>query len=159
MGLVTGSMMYHLSDTSDSTFRRFAALFYPIMLFCMNAMSEVTASFMGRPIITRHKRLGLARPAAHVIAATLTDIPFCLVLFSLFQVVYYFLVYFLQDAGKFFTNWFIYLLAALCFLSFYRMIGAWCTHFGIAAQISGFCTMVMMVYSGESPRKVYDQLG
>jgi ATP-binding cassette subfamily G (WHITE) protein 2 (SNQ2) len=37
---------------------------------------------------------------------------------------------------------------SLCFLSFFRMVGAWCRHFGIAAQISGVCIMGMMVYAG-----------
>ncbi|KAK7743073.1 hypothetical protein SLS62_010705 [Diatrype stigma] len=133
---------------SASIFRRPGAIFYPIMLWTMNKMSETTASFMGRPILTRHKRLALNRPAAYAIACLVTDVPLVTVLYTIFHVVFYFMVGFQHDAGKFFTAWFLYLLVTLCHTSLYRALGAWCKHFGLASQISGFVTMVMMVYAG-----------
>ena len=151
MSLVTGSLLYNLSADSDSLFMRTGALFFPILLFALNAMSETTGSFMGRPIISRHKRFAFYRPASYAMACVITDIPLVVVIFSIFQIVFYFMVNFQHDAGKFFTQWFLYIITTLCFTSFYRMIGAWCRHFGLASQISGWCTMVMMVYAGESP--------
>lgn len=137
-----------MSNTSSSIFTREGALFYPVLHFGLNTMSEVTASFMGRPIISRHKRLAFARPAAHAVACTLTDIPITISLISLFEIVYYFMVSFVMDAGAFFTQWFIMIIITLCMTSFFRMVGSWCKHFGFASQISGWCTMVMMVYAG-----------
>ncbi|KAK6837992.1 hypothetical protein PG987_006273 [Apiospora arundinis] len=148
MALVTGSLMYNLPGDSSSIFRRPGALFYPILLWGLNKMSETVASFMGRPIFTRHKRLGFNRPAAYAFACAITDVPFIVVMFSLFDIVYYFMVGYQHDAGRFFTQWLVYVLITLCFASLYRLIGAWCRHFGLAAQISGFMTMVMMVYAG-----------
>ncbi|KAK8091733.1 ABC-2 type transporter-domain-containing protein [Apiospora hydei] len=148
MALVTGSLMYNLPGDSSSIFRRPGALFYPILLWGLNKMSETVASFMGRPIFTRHKRLGFNRPAAYAFACALTDVPFIVVMFSLFDIVYYFMVGYQHDVGRFFTQWLIYVLITLCFASLYRLIGAWCRHFGLAAQISGFMTMIMMVYAG-----------
>ncbi|KAH7310719.1 ABC-2 type transporter-domain-containing protein [Stachybotrys elegans] len=148
MALVTGSLMYNLPDDSTSIFRIPGALFYPIMLWGLNKMAETVASFRGRSILTRHKRLAFNRPSAYALACVLTDIPFTIIMFSLFNLVYYFMVGYQHDAGKFFTNWFIYFVVTLCFTSLYRTIGAWCKHFGLAAQISGWVTMVMMVYAG-----------
>ncbi|UZP36820.1 hypothetical protein NXS19_004636 [Fusarium pseudograminearum] len=148
MALVTGSLMYNLPEDSTSIFRKPGALFYPILLWCLNKMAETAASFEGRAILTRHKRLAFNRPGAYALASVLTDIPFVIFMFSLFNVIYYFMVGYQHDAGKFFTNWFIYLVTTLCFTSLYRTIGAWCKHFGLAAQISGWITMVMMVYAG-----------
>ncbi|KAF4989045.1 hypothetical protein FGRMN_9375 [Fusarium graminum] len=148
MALVTGSLMYNLPEDSTSIFRKPGALFYPILLWCLNKMAETAASFEGRAIITRHKRLAFGRPGAYALACVLTDIPFVIFMFSLFNLVYYFMVGYQHDAGKFFTNWFIYLLVTLCFTSLYRTIGAWCKHFGLASQISGWITMVMMIYAG-----------
>lgn len=148
MSLVTGSLFYDLSNDSDSVFMRFGALFFPLLFFCLNSMSETVASFKGRPIISRHKRLGFARPAAHMVACTITDIPLVVTTLSLFEIIYYFMVDFQMSGGKFFTQWFIYLVTILSFTSFFRMIGAWSIHFGIASQISGWCTMVMMIYAG-----------
>jgi ABC-type multidrug transport system permease subunit len=149
MALVTGSLMYNLPEDSTSIFRKPGALFYPILLWCLNKMAETAASFEGRSILTRHKRLAFNRPGAYALACVLTDIPFVIFMFSLFNLIYYFMVGYQHDAGKFFTNWFIYLLVTLCFTSLYRTIGAWCKHFGLAAQISGWITMVMMVYAGK----------
>ncbi|KAI1846646.1 hypothetical protein JX265_009051 [Neoarthrinium moseri] len=133
IAIVAGSLFYDLPDTTASIFSRAGALFWPMMHFGLVSMSETTASFSGRPIISRHKRLAFTRPAAQAIACTITDIPMVVTLFSIYEIVYYFMVGFQQDAGKFFTQW---------------MVGAWCKHFGFAAQITGFSTMVMMVYAG-----------
>lgn len=148
MAVVTGSLMYNLPEDSTSVFRKAGALFYPILLWCLNKMAETAASFMGRDMLTRHKRLAFNRPGAYALACVLTDIPFVIVMFSLFNLVYYFMVGYQHDAGKFFTNWFIYFVVTLCFTSLYRTVGAWCKHFGLAAQISGWITMIMMVYAG-----------
>ena len=104
MALVTGSLFYNLPDDSTSVFPRPGALFYPILLWCLNKLSETVASFMGRPILTRHKRLGFNRPAAYAVACTLTDIPFVLATFTLFDIVFYFMVGFQHDAGRFFVS-------------------------------------------------------
>lgn len=148
MSLVTSSLFYNLPNDSTSIFPRPGALFFPILLFGLNAMSEVQASFLGRPIISRHKRLAYTRPSAYAIANVITDIPLTMVALSLFEIVYYFMVGFQHDAGKFFTQWVLLLVTMLCFLSFFRMIGAWCRNFGMASQIAGVCIMGMMVYAG-----------
>lgn len=148
LSLVTSSLFYNLQGDSTSIFTRPGALFFPILLFGLNAMSEVQASFLGRPIVSRHKRLAFTRPSAYAIANTVTDIPLVIVTLSLFEIVYYFMVGFQHDAGKFFTQWVLLLVMMLCLLSFFRMIGAWCRHFGIASQIAGVCIMGVMVYAG-----------
>ncbi|KAF9875080.1 ABC multidrug transporter [Colletotrichum karsti] len=148
MALVTASLFNDLKEDSTSIFTRPGALFFPIQLFAMNKMSETTASFMGRRIISRHKRLAFNRPGAYALACAATDVPLTILVFSLFQLIYYFMVNFQREVGHFFTNWFVHIICALCFASLYRMIGAWCTHFGLASQITGWMTMVYMVYAG-----------
>ncbi|KAH6658427.1 putative ABC multidrug transporter [Truncatella angustata] len=148
IAIVTGSLFYNLPHTTASIFSRAGALFWPILHFGLLAMSETTAAFMGRPITSRHKRLAFSRPAAQALACTIADVPFVVAMFSIYEIVYYFMVQFEQDAGKFFTQWFIFIVCTLCLTSFYRMVGAWCKHFGFASQIAGWCTMVMMVYAG-----------
>ncbi|KAL4977184.1 hypothetical protein BDW66DRAFT_150287 [Aspergillus desertorum] len=55
---------------------------------------------------------------------------------------------FQADAGKFFTFWIVVNVTTLCFLSFFRSIGANCNKFGNASKISGFLTTIMMIYTG-----------
>jgi ABC-type multidrug transport system permease subunit len=150
--LVTGSLLYDQQNTSATMLTKPGALFFPILLFCLAAMSETTASFLGRPIVSRHQRFSFYRPTAFIFANIATDIAWMTVLFTLFFIPFYFIVHLQFNAARFFTAWFVYLLITLCLTSFYRMIGAWNKHFGIASQISGWCTMVMMVYTGESIR-------
>lgn len=121
----------------------------------MSAMSETTASFMGRPILAKHREFAFYRPTALVVANVLADIPIVIITISLFNIVFYFLVNFQHDGGKFFTNWFIIIVATLCFTSFFRMIGAWCRSFGFASQITGWSAMVMLIYGGKFGMVVY----
>jgi ATP-binding cassette subfamily G (WHITE) protein 2 (SNQ2) len=149
MALTTGSLFYNLPEDSTSIFPRPGAIFFPILFFALNKMSETTASFMGRRIVSRHKRLAFSRPSAFAIACMLTDIPLIIFTFTLFQIIFYFMTGQRMEAGVFFTSWIILILCTLCFASLYRMIGAWCKHFGFASQISGWITMVYLLYGGE----------
>ena len=151
MALTTGSLFYNLPGDSTSIFTRPGALFFPILFFAMNKMSETTASFMGRRIVSRHKRLSFTRPSAFAFACTLMDIPLVAVTLSLFVIVFYFIVGEHMRLAKLFTSWIILLVCVLCFASLYRMIGAWCRHFGFASQISGWITMVYLLYGGKKP--------
>lgn len=154
MALTTGSLFYNLPKNSTSIFPRPGALFFPILFFAMNKMSETTASFMGRRIVSRHKRLAFNRPSAFAFACTITDIPLVIFSVSLFEIIYYFMVGEQMNAGKFFTSWFIIILCVLTFASLYRMIGAWCRHFGFASQLSGWITMVYLLYGGMNMSKL-----
>ncbi|KAI0970759.1 putative ABC multidrug transporter [Xylaria arbuscula] len=131
IALVSGSLFYNLAATSAATFDRAGALYWPVLYLGLNCLSETTASFMGRPIFSRHKLFGFARPAAQAIACTLADIPFTIFGVSIFEIIYYFLAGFARDGGKFFTQWFIYIVFTL-----------------LASQIAGWSTMVIMVYAG-----------
>jgi ABC-type multidrug transport system ATPase subunit len=53
-----------------------------------------------------------------------------------------------MDAGKFFTFWVITMISALMLTALYRLIGCMFESFDNAAKISGFYSMVMMVYGG-----------
>lgn len=151
--LITASLFYDQPDNSHSIFTRPGALFFPILLFGLNALAEVQASFLGRPIVSRQKSFAFARPSAYAVASTLLDIPLIILTLSLFQIVFYFMVHFQFDAGKFFSMWVILLATFLSFTSLFRMIGAWCKHFGLASQIAGWTIMVMMVYAGKLAAK------
>ncbi|KAL1901802.1 hypothetical protein Sste5346_001505 [Sporothrix stenoceras] len=146
--LVCGSLFYNMPLTSESIFLRPGVLFFPVLYFLLEGMSETTASFMGRPILVRHKRFGFYRPTAFCIANAITDIPVVLVQVSLFSLVIYFMAALQMDAGKFFTFWVVTVASTLCFLQFFRAIGALCEHFGVASQMTGLFSTIFFVYGG-----------
>jgi ABC-type multidrug transport system permease subunit len=146
--LINGSLFYNLSDSSDSIFLRPGALFFGILYFAMESLAETTNSFRGRPILQRHDDFAFYRPTASAIALVITDIPIALVNVSFFSIVYYWMVGFQADAGKFFLWWVIILVNILCMVSFFRMVGALCRHFGRASFVSGCMNTVFMIYTG-----------
>jgi ABC-type multidrug transport system permease subunit len=114
----------------------------------MEAMSETTASFTGRPILARHKRFGFYRPLAFCIANALTDIPVVILQVSVFSLLLYFVAALQTDAGKFFIFWIIVCANNLAFLQLFRAVGALCKRFGMASQLTGLLSTVFFVYGG-----------
>ncbi|CAI4214022.1 unnamed protein product [Parascedosporium putredinis] len=123
-------------------------LFFPVLYFLLESMSETTASFMGRPILVRHKRFGFYRPAAFCIANAITDIPVVMLQVTCFSLIIYFMASLQLDAGRFFTFWIIVNASTLCFVQLFRMVGALFSRFGTASQVSGLLSTVFFVYSG-----------
>lgn len=146
--LVCGSLFYNLKLDSSSIFLRPGALFFPVLYFLLETMSETTGSFMGRPILSRQKRFGFYRPTAFAIANAITDIPIVLVQVSCFSLILYFMSAMQMDAGRFFTYWIIIIVQTLCFMQMFRAIGALCKQFGNASKMTGFLSTVFFVYGG-----------
>ncbi|KAL2132058.1 hypothetical protein VTI74DRAFT_4260 [Chaetomium olivicolor] len=146
--LVCGSLFYNLPKTSESIFLRPGVLFFPVLYFLMEAMSETTASFMGRPILARQKRFGFYRPTAFCIANALTDIPVVMLQVTIFSIILYFMAALQMDAGKFFTFWVVVNANNLTFIQLFRMVGALCGRFGTASQLTGLLSTIFFVYGG-----------
>ena len=146
--LVCGSLFYNLPQTSASIFLRPGVLFFPVLYFLLESMSETTASFMGRPILVRHKRFGFYRPTAFCVANAITDIPMVLLQVTCFSLIIYFMSGMQVDAGKFFTFWIIVNVSTLCFVQMFRAVGAIFSHFGTASQLSGLLSTIFFVYGG-----------
>jgi ABC-type multidrug transport system permease subunit len=147
--LVCGSLFYDLPETSESIFLRPGTLFFPILYFLLESMSETTGSFMGRPIFVRHKRFGFYRPTAFCIANAITDIPIVIVQVTCFSLVLYFMAALQMDAGKFFTFWIIVNASTICFVQMFRAIGAIFDNFGTASQLTGLLSTIFFVYGGK----------
>jgi ABC-type multidrug transport system permease subunit len=69
------------------------------------AMSEVTDSFFGRPILAKHKNFAFYNPAAFCIAQIAADVPILLFQVSMFMIVLYWMVALKATAAAFFTAW------------------------------------------------------
>ncbi|CAL5871567.1 uncharacterized protein PFLUO_LOCUS5820 [Penicillium psychrofluorescens] len=146
--LVCGSLFYNLPEDSSSIFMRPGVLFFPVLYFLLESMSETTASFMGRPILSRQKRFGFYRPTAYCIANAITDIPVVVIQVTCFSLILYFMAALQMDTGRFFTFWIIVIAQTLCFIQLFRSVGAVCKKFGNASKISGLLSTIFFVYGG-----------
>ena len=146
--LVCGSIFYNLKPDSSSIFLRPGVLFFPILYFLLEALSETTGAFMGRPILSRQKRFGFYRPTAFIIANAITDLPMAITQISCFSLILYFMSGLQMDAGRFFTFWIILIAYTLTSMQLFRAVGALCKKFGNASMISGFLSTIFFVYGG-----------
>jgi ABC-type multidrug transport system permease subunit len=146
--LITGSLFYNAPSTSAGLFIKSGALFFSLLFNSLLAMSEVTDSFSGRPVLAKHKSFALYHPAAFCIAQIAADIPVILVQISHFSIVMYFMVGLRVDAGAFFTYWVLIFATTMCMTAFFRAIGASFSTFDGASKVSGFMISCLIMYTG-----------
>ncbi|KUJ19547.1 putative Brefeldin A resistance protein [Mollisia scopiformis] len=151
--LITGSLFYNAPDNSAGLFVKSGALFFALLFNSLIALSEVTDSFSGRPVLAKHKSFALYHPAAFCIAQITADIPVILVQVSTFSIILYFMVGLRQDAGAFFTFWVIVFSTAMTMTAFFRAIGAGFSTFDAASKVSGFMVAALIMYTGYMIRK------
>lgn len=69
--LIAGSLFYNAPDNSGGLFLKGGALFLALLYNSLLAMSEVTESFSGRPVLAKHKGFALFHPAAFCFAQSM----------------------------------------------------------------------------------------
>lgn len=107
MALIAGSCFYDSPDTSEGLFTKGGAVFFSLLYNCIVAMSEVTESFKGRPVLIKHKDFAMYHPAAFCLAQIMADFPVLLFQCSIFSVVIYWMSGLKHTAAAFFTFWII----------------------------------------------------
>lgn len=146
--LIAGSLFYNAPANSAGLFVKSGALFFALLFNSLLAMSEVTSSFTGRPVLAKHKGFALYHPAAFCIAEIAADIPVLLIQVSHFSLVLYFMVGLKMDAGSFFTFWILVFTTTMCMTALFRAIGAGSSTFDGASKVSGFMISALIMYTG-----------
>lgn len=148
LALMTGSLFYNTPDTSSGIFGKGGTLFISVLTFGLMALSEVTDSFSGRPVLAKHKEFAFYHPAAFCLAQITADIPIIASQVTTFSLIVYFMVGLKQNAGAFFTYWVLLFSVSICMTSLFRLIGAAFDKFDDASKISGFTISALIMYSG-----------
>ncbi|KAA8646438.1 hypothetical protein EYZ11_000293 [Aspergillus tanneri] len=148
MALIAGSCFYNSPKTSSGLFTKGGAVFFSILYNCIVAMSEVTESFKGRPVLVKHKLFALYHPAAFCLAQITADFPVLLFQCTIFSVVIYWMVGLKATAAAFFTFWIILFSTTLCITAMFRCIGAGFSSFEAASKISGTIVKGIVMYAG-----------
>lgn len=146
--LIAGSLFYNAPANSSGLFIKGGALFFSLLFNALLAMSEVTDSFFGRPILAKHKGFAFYNPAAFCIAQIATDVPILLFQVSTFSLILYFMVGLKVTAAAFFTYWFIVYLATFVMTALFRACGAAFPTFDAASKVSGFLVTALITYIG-----------
>ncbi|EMD67087.1 hypothetical protein COCSADRAFT_83327 [Bipolaris sorokiniana ND90Pr] len=148
LALMTGSLFYNTPNTSGGIFGKGGTLFISVLSFGLMALSEVTDSFSGRPVLAKHKEFAFYHPAAFCLAQITADIPIIASQVTTFSLIVYFMVGLKQDAGAFFTYWVLLFSVSICMTALFRLIGSAFDKFDDASKISGFTVSALIMYSG-----------
>ncbi|KAK0761826.1 hypothetical protein N5P37_004625 [Trichoderma harzianum] len=146
--LIAGSLFYNAPDTTAGLFVKSGACFFALLFNALLSMSEVTESFMGRPVLIKHKSFAYFHPAAFCLAQIAADIPVILVQVSGFSLILYFMVGLTMSAGHFFTFWIIVVATTFCMTAMFRAIGAAFSTFDGASKLSGLIIAATIMYNG-----------
>jgi ABC-type multidrug transport system permease subunit len=92
--LIGGSLFYNAPDNTAGLFIKGSSLFFSLLYPTFIALAEVTDSFVGRPVLAKHRDFALHHPSAFVFAQVITDIPIMLFQISHFRIVLYFMTRF-----------------------------------------------------------------
>ncbi|KAJ5771732.1 hypothetical protein N7520_002261 [Penicillium odoratum] len=146
--LLGGSLFYNAPDNSVGLFLKGGALFFSILYNALIALSEVTDSFTGRPILAKHRSFAFYHPAAICISQIVADLPVLLFQVSHFGLVLYFMVGLNRTAEAFFTYWITNFMTAMSMTALFRLIGAAFPTFDAATKVSGLMIVACFVYTG-----------
>ncbi|KAL3447866.1 ABC-2 type transporter-domain-containing protein [Aspergillus insuetus] len=148
MALIAGSCFYDAPDDTSGLFIKGGGVFFAILYNNIVAMSEVTESFKGRPVLVKHKSFAMYHPAAFCLAQITADFPVLLFQCTIFSVVIYWMIGLKHTAAAFFTFWAILFTTTLCLTALFRCIGAAFRTFEAASKISGTAVKGIVMYAG-----------
>lgn len=148
MGLILSSVFYNLNQTTASFYYRGAAMFFAVLFNAFASLLEIMSLFEARPIVEKHKKYALYRPAADALASIITELPVKLTMSMSFNFVFYFMVNFRRNPGRFFFYWLLCLVCTLVMSHLFRSLGAVSTSLAGAMTPATVILLAMVIYTG-----------
>lgn len=149
--LLCGSAFYDIPATATGSYVRSCAVFFPLIYFLLNALTEVKATVEARDILLKQQQLGMLHPVAYVMTETLGSIPTAFLQTILFSCLYYFLVGLSKSAAQFWTFELILFVYYCSYSALFRMLGAWAPSLSIGLLMSGCGTPLTLAWAGYGP--------
>lgn len=146
--LISASLFSAAPDNSAGLFIKGGTLFFSVLYHAVIALSKVTDSFTGRPILAKHRALALYKPSAVVIAEIASDFPSLLFQVTHFGIIMYFMVGLRTSAEAFFTYWLTCFVSAMSMTALSRFIGTAFPTFDAASKVSGLVLLAFFGYMG-----------
>ncbi|MCP8717949.1 MAG: pleiotropic drug resistance family ABC transporter [Asgard group archaeon] len=148
MGLILSSVFYNLPQTTGSFYYRGASMFFAVLFNAFASLLEIMSLFEARPIVEKHKKYALYRPSADALASIISELPVKLVMSLAFNLIFYFMVNFRRNAGRFFFYWLMCGWCTLVMSHLFRSIGAVSTSLAGAMTPATVLLLAMIIYTG-----------
>ncbi|KAK5415167.1 ATP-binding cassette transporter snq2 [Exophiala xenobiotica] len=146
--MITASLVYKFTDSSNDTFSRAGLLFLACMLCAFQAISEMPQAITGRGVVNKHRSFTFYRPAALWLAQFLVDLLFLGTVIFFFSIIQYFFAGFAPTAGGFFTFYLTILLLMMTIVLLFRVGVIVNPDFDSALQATAFLIPYMILCSG-----------
>ncbi|KAJ5589564.1 hypothetical protein N7537_012242 [Penicillium hordei] len=149
--VIVSSAYYMAPKTATGSFERSGALFFALVYFTLNALTEVPKTIQNRAILLKQHHMGYLHPVSFVIALALAEIPVTALQSIVFSCCYYFTIGLEKTAGSF---WIFTLIVFVHFTSIstlFRMLGAWSPNLNIGLLMAGCAMPVVCLYTGYAP--------
>lgn len=137
--------------SSTGAFQRSGGVFFALIFFALNALSETGLAVRTRPVLRKHHGLGMLGPGIAAAATTVADLPVCLAQTLCFTIPYYFLMGEPISAGGY---WFFELVVFVTYaalMAVFRLLGAAAPNVPVALMLGGAAMPVLLLYSGYAP--------
>lgn len=148
LGLIISSLFYNLDQTTNSLYYRGAAMFFAVLFNAFSSLLEIMLLFEARPVVEKHKQFALYHPSADAFASVLSEVPPKLVTALAFNLIYYFMVNFRRDAGRFFFYFLINVCATFAMSHLFRTIGAYFKSLPEAMTPASVVLLALTIYTG-----------
>ncbi|KAJ5669202.1 hypothetical protein N7462_010272 [Penicillium macrosclerotiorum] len=149
--VIVSSAYYMAPKTATGSFERSGALFFSLVYFAPNALTEVPKTIESRAILLKQHRMGYLHPVALVIALAIADIPVMALQSIIFACCFYFTIGLEKTAGSFWIYILIVFVHFASISSLFRMLGAWSPNLNIGMLMGGCALPVVCLYDGYAP--------
>ncbi|KAJ5859609.1 hypothetical protein N7534_004886 [Penicillium rubens] len=149
--VIASSAYYMAPKTATGSFERSGALFFSLVYFTLNALTEVPKTIQSRAILLKQHRMGYLHPVSFVIALAIAEVPVTALQSIVFACCYYFTIGLEKTAGSF---WIFVLIVFVHFTSIstlFRMLGAWSPNLNIGLLMAGCAVPMVCLYTGYAP--------
>lgn len=150
MALILGSMFYKVMryDTTATFFFRGSSMFFAILFNAFSSLLEIFSLFEARPITEKHRTYSLYHPSADAFASVLSEVPSKLVTSVCFNIIFYFMVNFRRNAGRFFFYFLINVVATFTMSHLFRCVGSVTKSFTAAMVPAAMLLLILAIYTG-----------
>ncbi|CCH45147.1 Multidrug resistance protein [Wickerhamomyces ciferrii] len=148
MALILSSIFYNLPKTTDSFYYRGAAMFFAVLFNGFSSFLEIMTLFEARPIIEKHKQYSLYHPSANALSSVLSQLPAKIFTSIAFNLVFYFMVNFRRNPGRFFFYYLVNLTATFSMSHLFRLVGSAATSLPEALVPAQVLLLALTIFVG-----------
>ncbi|ODQ57422.1 hypothetical protein WICANDRAFT_57680 [Wickerhamomyces anomalus NRRL Y-366-8] len=148
MALILSSIFYNMQSNTGSFYYRGAAMFFAVLFNGFSSFLEIMTLFEARPIIEKHKQYSLYHPSANALSSVFSQVPSKMVTSVAFNLVFYFMVNFRRNPGRFFFYYLMNLTATFSMSHFFRLVGSAASSLPEALVPAHIILLALTIFTG-----------